>query len=90
MRVHELTLSAIDAQRHLAASPEIVAAVAYAAGQGYGGATCYRFVTALVMTDQLRDRGDWRNVLLKIKDLQLDEQIAELEAGRPVVGNVEP
>jgi len=90
MSPDDLTLTAIDAQRHLAASPEIVSAVCYAAKIGFGSATCWRFVTALVMTDRLGLPPSWPRVLRAVKDLQLDEQIKELESGRPVVGNIEP
>lgn len=89
MKLHELTLSKIDAERHLSVSVEIVAAVCFAAQAGYGANTSHRFVTALVMLDYLRDRSAWPMVLRKIKNLDLDAQLATLESGRPVVGDIE-
>lgn len=88
LQLEELRLSMIDAQRHLVASEPIIAAAQFAGALGYGPATTYRFVTALVMTDHLEDRDLWLAVLHKVEDLQIREQIAELEAGRPVVGEV--
>lgn len=72
MDITELTLDSIDGHRHLAISQSLVTAVAYAARSGYDDTFCYRFVAALVMTDQLHDttRGGWLRVLNHIKRLE--------------------
>lgn len=86
--IDDLSLVAIDGLRNHAASEEIVAAVVFAAQNGYGAHTAHRFVSALVMTDTLRDPSQWTPVLRKIVNLQIEADIATLEAGRPVVGEV--
>jgi len=90
MKIEELSLIAIDGQRHLVTSENVVAAVAYAVRRGYGNVTAYRFVTALVMTDQLRGPlGQWPVVLKKIRDLGLDADLAALEIGETITGEIE-
>jgi len=88
VKIEDLTLSAVDVGKHAAVSEEVVTAVAFAAKMGYGPATCHRFVSALVVTNTLLDMIEWAAVLRKVRDLQLDEQIKELEAGRGIVGEV--
>lgn len=72
MTPDELTLTSIDAMRHLATSQDMVTAVAFAARSGHDNTTCYRFVTALVMTDQLTNRFGWLDVLRRVKKLEAD------------------
>lgn len=76
MNVNELTLASIDGHRHLAISQDLVTAVAFAARSGYDDTFCYRFVSALVMTDQLHDstRGGWLDVLKHIRRLEAQEE----------------
>lgn len=73
MDVKELTLTSIDGHRHLTLSQDLVTAVAYAARSGYDDTTCYRFVSALVMTDKLFDHFAWLDVLKHIKRLEAQE-----------------
>lgn len=75
MDVHELTLTSIDNHRHLAISQDLVTAIAFGARSGYDDTFCYRFVSALVMTDQLfdRTRGGWLDVIKHIKRLEAQE-----------------
>jgi hypothetical protein len=89
MRTEDLTLSAIDAGKNTAGpSIEEVSAVCYAAHAGFGPAACHRFVAALVVCDLLRSPNQWGQVLRKVRNLELAEQVATLEAGRPVVGDI--
>lgn len=59
VQIEELTLAAIDGMRHLVTSERVVGAAAFAARAGYDDVMAYRFVTALVMTNNL-DRPGWR------------------------------
>lgn len=86
MKVNELTLYMIDSERHLTTSEEIVAAVAYAARDGWSNTTAYRFVTALVMTDNLRNYVVWPVVIRQIKDLGIAADLAALEVEGSVTG----
>ncbi len=70
MQTDDLTLTSIDSVRHLTTSEEVVKAVAFAVRVGHQNHTAYRFVTALVMTDNLADRTDWPKVLLRVMDLE--------------------
>lgn len=70
MDVRELTLTSIDNHRHLTVSQDLVTAIAYAARSGCDDTTCYRFVTALVMTDSLTDHFKWLDVLKHTKRLE--------------------
>jgi hypothetical protein len=70
MRTDNLSLAAIDGMRHLTASEDIVAAVVFAAKNGHGTTTAYRFVTALVMTNTLTDIAQWRETLERVTDLE--------------------
>lgn len=65
-----LTLTAIDGMRHLTASEDVVAAVAFAARAGHSTRTAYRFVTALVMTDALKNPTRWGDILKLVMDLE--------------------
>lgn len=89
MKIEELTLSMIDGQRHLTASEDIVSAVAFAARLGWGDVTCYRFVTALVMTDSLQDSSKWRPVLRRIDNLKSTAELAAIKDNRVVTGEIE-
>jgi hypothetical protein len=87
----DLSLLMIDNQRHLTTSEDIVSAVAWAARRGWGDFTCYRFVTALVMTDNLRQsrKDQWKIVMKKISDLQIAGELAALEKGYRITGPIE-
>lgn len=74
METAELSLSAIDSMRHLAASEPIVNAAAFAARAGHGDQTAYRFVTALVMTDTLATPGRWGTVLKAVMELEHEDR----------------
>jgi hypothetical protein len=89
VQIDDLRLSMIDSQMRLSASREIISAAVWSAQRGYGAHTCHRFVAALVMTDTLRDPGQWPVVLRKIKNLQIDADLLTLESGRLVVGDIE-
>jgi hypothetical protein len=66
----ELSLCSIDSMCHLWSNEETVSAVAFAARAGHSDRTAYRFLTALGMTDNLTDRTDWPEVLLRVMDLE--------------------
>lgn len=89
MKIEDLTLTMIDGQRHLTTSDQIVTAVAYAARRGFSNVTCSRFVTALVMTDMLRDAFQWPFVLKKIDELRIELELAALKDNRVVTGPIE-
>lgn len=73
MDLEELTLLSIDTHRHLAVSQDLVTAIAFAARSGYDDTTCYRFVSALVMTNRLYDHFAWLDVLKYVKRLESEE-----------------
>ena len=87
MKIEDLSLAAIDGQRHLTTSDEIVRAVAYAARRGYGNVSCYRFVTAVMMLEAPIDV--WPQVLKKIDDLKTEIELAALMSDRVVSGEIE-
>ena len=89
MNTEELSLYAIDSHRPIVVSPEIVCAVAFAARLGWSERTTYRFVTAVVLTDNLRDRGLWPEIMRKVKNLQVNADLAALEIGQDVRGDIE-
>lgn len=79
MKIEDLSLIAIDQGTHQTTSEEIVRAVAWAARRGWGNYTAMRFVTALVMTDNLRHTEKWPEVMKKIDDLKIAADLANLE-----------
>jgi hypothetical protein len=92
MKVEELSLVGIGA--HLIKDPVtvnrmVVAAVAWAARRGWGNHTAYLFLTALVMTDTLRHQDQWPVVMRKLQDLKYEKELAELEVGMTVEGEIE-
>lgn len=92
LKIEDLSLTAIDAVAHTTLSEELVSAVGYAARRGYGNYTALRFVTALVITDNLRHTAQWSTILRKIEDLKIEADVAALESARwvnPVEGEVE-
>lgn len=89
MDVADLTLPMIGHHMHLTIGSKIVEAVAYAARLGWADTTCRAFVTALVMTDTLGDRGQWPTVLRKIQDLKIASDLTALEDGRVITREVE-
>lgn len=70
METEELTLTSIDGSRHLTISHDMVKAVAFAARAVHSDVTVHRFVTALVMTDLLKDPFRWPYVMRIIKELE--------------------
>lgn len=89
MKIEDLSLISIDGQTHLTTSEEIVRAVAWAARRGWGNYTAHRFVTALVMTDNLRHTNRWPEVMKKIDDLKVAADLAALEVHGHVEGEIE-
>lgn len=90
MKIEDLTLTEIDGAAGPAASPEIVRASAYAARRGWGNRTCYRFVVALIVTNQLRhpDLSQWDAILKKIENLQIQDDLAALMDNRVVAHEI--
>ena len=90
MKIEDLSLVRIDGMAHLTISHDLVAAAAFAARAGYGDVTARRFVTALVMTDKLkgRDRRAWGEVLKAVANLVIEGEIAALEDGRVISGEL--
>lgn len=70
VEISELTLEAIDGARHLGPSEDVVAAVRFAARAGHDTQTCYRFVSALVMTDALGKAAAWDGILARVVRLE--------------------
>jgi hypothetical protein len=68
--IEDLTLAAIDGMRHLVTSEQVVNAAAFAARAAYDDVMAYRFVTALVMTNNLERRSEWRTVLRHLAELE--------------------
>lgn len=64
------SLAAIDSMRHLSTSEDIVAAVAFAARAAHSDRTAYRFVTLLVVRDELTDRSAWADTLRDLMELE--------------------
>lgn len=93
MNIDELSLPMIADQMRLTTNREIVKAVAkavaYAARLGWADTTCFAFVTALVMTDNLRNPGQWPVVLRKISDLKIAADLASLKEDRMVTREIE-
>lgn len=79
MEIGDLNLVSIDGMRHLVVSEEVVTATAFAARAGFSDVTCYRFVVALVMTDTLKNVGQWRTVLAKVCSLKISAEFAAIE-----------
>lgn len=71
MKLEDLNLTQIDGMRHLVVSEDVVEAVGLAIRAGYGSTTAYRFVTALVMLDQLNKRGRWGEILRAVRRMEL-------------------
>ncbi len=82
MTPDELTLASIDSMRHLTTSEEIVKAVAYAARYDNDDRTCYRFVTALGMTDNLTRQDAWFDILHEVNRLEAQARMAEHRRNR--------
>lgn len=74
MDIDDLTLTSIDAHRHLTTSEAVVSAVAFAARRGHSDVTAYRFVTVLVMLDQLQPRKWWARTLGVVRDLEIEKK----------------
>ena len=89
MKIDELTLTSVANQMHLTTSRDIVKAVAWAARLGWANTTCYAFVTALVMTDNLTTPSEWPYVIRKISDLKIAADLASLESGRVITREIE-
>jgi hypothetical protein len=89
MKIEELTWSVINDPSGTTTSPEIIRAVAFAARLGYGDTTCTRFLIALVQSETLKDTSAWPDVLRKVRDLQIKVELAALESGRVVTGEIE-
>lgn len=89
MDIDDLSLVSISQHMHLTIGAKIVEAVAWAARLGWSDVTCRAFVTALVMTDTLGDRGHWPTVIKKISDLKIAADLASLKAGRVITREVE-
>lgn len=84
MSPEELTLISVGSHMHLIIGGELTSAVAYAARRGKGDVTCRAFATALAMTDTLTVRTAWPDVLRKIEELQVANDVAALEVGKVV------
>jgi hypothetical protein len=89
VEIEDLTLAMIASQMHLTTSRGIIAAVAWAARLGWADITCYAFVTALVMTDNLATPSEWSYVIRKISDLKIASDLAALEASKVITRDVE-
>lgn len=72
MDTDDLTLTSIDGQRHLTTSEEIIHAAAFPIRLGHTVQTTYRFVTAVVMLDELRSQRAWPTILRRVLDLQTE------------------
>lgn len=89
MEIDDLNLVMIGQHMHITIGKKIVEAVAWAARLGWSDVTCRAFVTALVMTDTLGDRGHWPTVMKKISDLKIAASVAALKDNRVVTREIE-
>lgn len=86
MKIEDLTLDQIDAERGIPFSADTVRAVAYTSRLGWSDATAWRFTAALVLTFNLKRRDRWPEILRKIKHLQIERDLVALEDGKAVGG----
>ncbi len=70
MEIKELNLIGINSMRHLIISEDMVKAISFAARAAHSDSTVHRFVTALVMTDLLKDPFRWPYVLRTVMELE--------------------
>jgi hypothetical protein len=77
------SLTSVDSMRHLATSEDIVKAVAFAARAGHNDVTCYRFVSLVVMMDDLDYPFGWPVILRQVMKLEEDHRLNQeaLDAG---------